>query len=192
MTMLSPLGRVPRRGPGRPGRRAWPAYSVLTVLVVLAVIVWWNVFTGTDNATGTTAAIKCRPKVTDELGGLEPSAISVRVYNSTDRTGLAGQSSDELSQRGFDVAETANDPTNREVAGVGEIRFGQKGAQRAVYLSFEMPGAVLVRDTRSDDTVDIVLGPDFQGFADPAQASSAIKEAANGGEVDSDQSTCEL
>lgn len=181
MTMLSPLGRVPRRRPPRrprPGRRPQPAVITISLLLVIAIVVWWRVF---HPSRDTPAGSACAPRPSPGLSKMSTHQVKVRVYNSTDRAGLAGGVSTELRKRGFSIDTTGNDPIRdeRKVTGVGEIRYGSLGAQQAVLLSFQFPGISLVKDTRKDAVVDLALGPKFSkvATADQVKQAAAVAEA---------------
>lgn len=185
MTMLSPLGRVPKRRPPkrRSRRRIQPAYVVLAVLVLIAIVVWWRVFHPGNK--GSSSA--CAPRPTPGLSKMDPHKVRVRVYNSTDKAGLAKNASDALRKRGFTIETASNDPIRdqRHVNGEGEIRYGELGTQQAVFLSFQFPGIKLVKDPRTDAIVDVALGPKFTALATPDQVkqAAAVAEAnakANG------------
>jgi LytR cell envelope-related transcriptional attenuator len=177
MTMLSPLGRVPkRRPPKRRGRRrVQPAYVALAVLVLIAIVVWWRVFHPGDRGS----AAGCAPRPKAGLSTMDPHEVRVRVYNSTDRSGLAKSASDALRKRGFRIETTSNDPirAERNVEGEGEIRYGELGAQQALFLSFQFPGVQMVEDPRTDAIVDIALGPKFTKLATPEQVKQAAAAA---------------
>ena len=85
----------------------------------------------------------------------------------------------DLQGRGFVVDEIANDPTDREVTGVGEVRHGPRGNDAARYLTVFLPGASDFLDTRATAQVDLVLGPDFQTLATPEQVAAALQPAAS-------------
>lgn len=93
---------------------------------------------------------------------LRPADVSVNVYNATRRTGLAGATSEELAKRGFKIKKVANDPLKKTVTKPAEIRYGAAGKQSAALLATHVPGAVLVKDQRKDDSVDLVIGNAFK------------------------------
>lgn len=95
---------------------------------------------------------------------LQPKSIPVNVYNATNRDGLAGRVSKELTKRGFSVKTVANDPKKAKVAGVGEIRYGTKGAKGAKLVGSHFADAKTVTDQRKYATVDVVLGPKFRSL----------------------------
>ena len=161
----------------RSGRRPVPPLIFLLVLALVALGVWWNVLQqeqerSTDEAAASTSAAAAPPS-------LDPSTLSVRVFNATDRAGLAQEVAAELQARGFVVDEIANDPTDREVTGPGEIRHGPRGSDAAAYLSLFLPGAGTYLDTRATAQVDLVLGPEFQGLASAEQVATTLTAVAS-------------
>ena len=98
------------------------------------------------------------PCIPDETLPPAPETISLRVYNATDRVGLAGQAAAELTARGFVILETANYPV--EIATGAWIAFGEAGIASAYALAAHIESGVpaLVLDTRSDASVDLILG----------------------------------
>jgi hypothetical protein len=171
MTMLSPLGKVPKRSPDtrRRGRRAWPMVIFILVFAIAATVVWWRVISS-DSQQG-----KHPSCAASSSSALSTHDVQVRVYNATSRSGLAAGVSKDLRSRGLDVIATANDPTNRKVTGVAEIRYGTAGSAEAKVVLAAIPGGTLVRDRRTDATVDIALGPRFQAVAPAAAINAAVK-----------------
>ena len=104
--------------------------------------------------------------------GLRPNDVSLNVYNATNRKGLAAATAKVARERGFQVKAVANDPKDATVKQVAQIRFGPEGAASAKVVQVRVPKAVLVNDKRKDDTVDLVLGAAWKGFApEPAVAT---------------------
>jgi len=173
MTVLSPMGRVPRRRPvparGYQRRRVGPWLAFLGVLVLVAIVVWWQVL-GSGHKTDASA---CGPRVSDAMISLTARDVQVRVYNATDKSGLAKTVADGLKRRGFVILTATNDPLGRPVPGVGEIRYGESGAQQALYVSFRLPGSKLVPDSRTDAVVDVAVGAGYEKLATETQASEA-------------------
>jgi LytR cell envelope-related transcriptional attenuator len=164
----------------RSGRRPIPPLIFLLVLALAAAGVWWNVLQQdkeqkADQAEACASAQEAPPS-------LDPTTLSVRVLNATDRGGLAQQVAGELQRRGFTVAEIANDDTDREVTGPGEIRHGPRGSDVARYVALLLPGAGFYPDTRATAQVDLVLGPDFEwpaSLATPEQVAAALSTATS-------------
>ena len=122
------------------------------------------------------------PCVPDDTLPPAPETITVRVYNATDRVGLAGQAAAELTARGFVILETANYPV--EIPTGAWISFGEAGIAAAYELAAHIePGVpALVLDTRPDATLDLVLGdtwttllPATEVLLDPAMPMIALE-----------------
>ena len=77
---------------------------------------------------------------------LTPRAVTVNVYNATERGGLAASVAKSLRTEGFKVAKVANDPLGKLLAGVGEVRRGPTGTAGAALAATRLSGAKLVRD----------------------------------------------
>lgn len=152
-------------------RRPIPPLIFIVVLAVAALAVWFKVLQ-TDQARPSSDADPCPTPPT--VTALDPATIRLRVLNATPTAGLAAQVTAEFVGRGFPVTETSNDRSGREVVGVGELRHGLRGAEQAAFVALFVPGITLVRDTRSDDLVDIALGPDYTGLAAPEAVAIAI------------------
>ncbi|RBY91182.1 LytR C-terminal domain-containing protein [Blastococcus sp. TF02A-30] len=158
----------------RSGRRPLPPLIFLLVLAVAALGVWWNVFRQDaeqrEQQERACASAEAAPPA------LDPATVSVRVFNASETGGLAQQVADELGNRGFTVAEVANDSSGREVTGVGEVRHGPAGDEVARFLAVYMPGAESWEDTRATQQVDLVLGPEFT-FPDSLATPEAVEAA---------------
>ena len=102
---------------------------------------------------------------------LSPRAVTINVYNATNRDGLAASVAKSLRGQGFKVHKIANDPLGKQIAGVGEVRHGQLGGASAKLTALRLPGARAVLDERTDDTVDLVLGNSFSALRTPAKAA---------------------
>jgi hypothetical protein len=171
-------GRPPVRA--RSGRRPLPPLIFLLVLALAAAGVWWNVLRqhaaqSADKADACATAQQAPPS-------LDPTTLSVRVLNATDRGGLAQQVAAELQGRGFTVAEIGNDDTDREVTGPGEVRHGPRGADAAAFVALLLPGAGDYPDTRATTQVDLVLGPEFvwpDSLATPEEVGAALATATS-------------
>lgn len=94
------------------------------------------------------------------------SSIAVSVFNSTDRAGLAATAGAELTARGFVVEETGN--SNRTVTGTALIIFGTPGIAAAYTLAAHVDSPLLMLDGRSDATVDLIVGEQYEALLDAA------------------------
>jgi len=166
------VGTAPAR---RNLRRPIPALIFLLVLALFAVGVWWKVLQR-DEERRAAAPDPCIPGTAAPFS-VDPATVQIRVYNASDVEGLAAQVRTELLGRGMQVTEVANDPTDRDVQGVGEVRFGDLGRSQAMFVAANFPGLLSVPDTRSNAVVDIVLGPGFAGMVPPEQVPAALSSA---------------
>jgi hypothetical protein len=158
-------------------RRPLPALAFLLALSLLTALVWWRVIHRSDSANAAlpTCTTSASPTVT-----VVPASASVlvNVLNSTDTNGLAGKVTGLLAADGFKTGTPGNDSGPRSpVTGVAEIRFGPTGAAAAKLLSFYVPGAVLVPDTRADASVDLAIGAKYTAVASPTDVAKSLAAA---------------
>ena len=161
----------------RKDRRPVLPLVFLLVLALAALGVWWKVLSDESSRTQADEAACATAEAAPP--SLDPSTLSVRVFNATDRAGLAQEVAAQLQARGFVVEELANDPTDREVTGSGEVRHGPRGNDAARYLALFLPGAGDFLDTRATAQVDLVVGPDFTGLAPPEQVAATLSPIAS-------------
>jgi len=95
---------------------------------------------------------------------LEPADVSLNVYNSTSRRGLAAAVAKTATERGFKVKTVGNDPLKATIAQTAQIRFGSEGAASAELVQSHVPQSVLVDDKRKGDTIDLVVGQGWKSF----------------------------
>jgi hypothetical protein len=103
-----------------------------------------------------------------------PSKVRVNVYNATATAGLAGKTAKELGARDFKVVKVANDPRDKKIAGVAQIRYGTKGEAAAQVLLFQVPDAELVNDGRKGRSVDLAMGDAFTELAPVDEVAAAM------------------
>lgn len=107
-----------------------------------------------------------------------PSSVTVNVYNTTFRAGLAGQVSGDLTARGFKPGKNGNDPLKAFLPDdTALIRYGERGEPAARRVALQFKGARLVQDGRTDTTIDVVLGNKFTDLVPQAQATPAPEPA---------------
>jgi hypothetical protein len=177
MTMLTPLGAggAPYRR-----RRRWP--RVLAVLLVLGLVAaaaggawwWYRDRQAVEQLPAPVASRSCTtptPRVPAKLP--EPSRVTVTVANGTDRAGLARDTADDLTARGFVVSDFGN--TERPIdEGVALVRYRDKDLAAAVVVASYVPGAQLRPVPRvPGGDVALWLGPDFDGVVSTAEADPA-------------------
>ncbi|GAB3962203.1 hypothetical protein GCM10029978_017080 [Actinoallomurus acanthiterrae] len=118
---------------------------------------------------------------------LQPSQVKVRVLNGTTTPGLAARAGDQLTQRGYQVgkvgtfAGTKPDKT--------EVLYGAGADQQAAALAQVVPDAKPVAgQTTPAGTVDLVLGPDWQGLK--SGQSTNIPASSSAGAVNAAEDPC--
>lgn len=149
------------------------ALITLGVLVLGLFFAFWyglSYYQADENARAARpAAPTCSPY---QQPGLTPAEVTVNVYNATARSGLAGSTSKLVSDRGFVLGKVANDPTDRPVPKVLELRYGPQGGPAARLVLASMPqGTTSVRDAREDTTVDVVVGTGFRALRPEGKAT---------------------
>jgi LytR cell envelope-related transcriptional attenuator len=174
MSMLTPLGRgLPRAPKRRHGNRR------LAVLVVIAFLLgagaggWW--WLNRDSDTVRTTSRPVCPSVAPTPTPVPATAVTLNVYNGTDRRGLASSVAAELKKRGFKFGKVANDPLKRKVTGLAEVRSSTAGNAAARTVIGHVGTVVPVPDQRKDASVDLVLGAAFKTLRTPAEAAAAQK-----------------
>ena len=164
----------------RSGRRPLPPIIFLLVLAIAALGVWWNVFR-TDSQHEAAQKAACST-ASAAAPSLDPTTVHLRVRNATETQGQASKVAQALQALGFVVDQTDNDDSGRKVKGVGEIRFGPRGADTARFVGLYVPKATLYQDTRATAVVDVVIGPDFQvpdSVANPGDAAAALSAGSS-------------
>ena len=71
------------------------------------------------------------------------------------------------------MRQVGNAVGKRQVASVGEIRYGPKGKPSAQLLAYYFPGASLIPDGRSKRVVDVLLGDQFKTVLDDATVAAS-------------------
>lgn len=167
------------RSPSRRSlRRPIPPLIFLLVLALIALAVWWKVLGRAEEQQAANPLPSCSTASTAPPS-VDPATVEIRVYNASNVEGLAGQVGNELQGRGLRVSYVANDPTDRDVQGVGEVRFGELGRTQALYVAANFPGLVTVVDDRPGPVVDVALGPGYAGLVPAEQVPAAYAIAVS-------------
>lgn len=176
MSMFTPAGVGGRKQVRRRGRSRHTGRTVLIVLILVTAGAagaawWWN-----NHNTSMVAATQ-RPSCPPTQSA--PTVVAARdvhlnVYNATKRRGLASDVAQQLRKRGFRVGKVENDPANRTVTGIAEVRSSTSGAAAARTVAAQVATYVAVPDQRKDASVDLVLGAAFRTLRTPAAATAAM------------------
>ncbi len=188
--MSSPLGNTLRSAPRRPQRR--PLWLTILLLVVAMAVLFGLGFgiatlirgtstvpeaTSSETAEGATTPLPCETTLVTPAAELpSPERVTVNVFNSTNKVGLAAETARALSERGFKINKVSNDPTGTTIRGIGEIRHGPNGEKQAELLTFYFPGATLIDDGRKGKRVDISIGRGYKEMPGVGQVAAALAE----------------
>lgn len=196
------LGRTPpsdggARVPPYRRRRRTPWVLVVSLLAVAAVVTWTVVLL---DAGGPSAAAACPAPTGGALPGqvvdfatldavapVAPANARMRVLNGGGQRGQANLVAAQLTDLGFtEAGPPDNDPVypNGDMECVGQLRFGPAGQGTARTLSLVLPCTELVRDDRTDDTVDIAVGTGFRDVNPPRAVRNALDQIGQGGGSD--------
>ena len=175
----NPIRRQPTQRP------PWLMVVLIAVAVVVAIGIIFAIVSvvrgGSSDDPAVSAAVEPSPCVTTMITPADslpaPSKVRVNVYNATGTAGLAGKTAKELGSRDFKVVKVANDPRDRKIAGVAQIRYGTKGVPSAQVLLFQAPGAELVNDGRKGRSVDLAMGEAFAGLAPVEEVAAQMAVA---------------
>jgi hypothetical protein len=187
---------IRRRKPARP---PWLIALLVAVAVLVVVGIGYGVVSlvrgPSDSEPATDAAATPSACATTFVTAGEalpqPAKVTLNVYNATEKSGLASRTATEFESRGFRIGDVGNDPVDKPITGVAQIRYGPKGAARAELVLLYVPGAELVQLDRKGRKVDVAVGDAFTGIApeqevnallaSPSPVASGLGCAASGG-----------
>jgi hypothetical protein len=174
------------------GRRNYrPGILALVALIALSALAWGFVLTR-PVAVEEAAACNAPPSPTDpaapKLGqrvtgaalvDVAPAKLAetkIRVLNASGQGGQAGEVAGSLRDLGFAAPTAANDPiyAGTRLSCQGQIRFGQAGRPSAATAWLVAPCVELYQDDRPDDSVDLVIGTDFNSLASSDDIGAAL------------------
>ena len=171
------MSYVVESGASKDARRARRRRALITLGVVALMLffAFWYAYSyyrdsGTPVATPTTNCTRTTAPT--------PAQVTVNVYNATDRNGLAAKTATQVRARGFKVATVSNDPLGRTIKGTAEVRYGQAGKSSSVLVLALVKGAKGHPDSRTDSSVDLVLGNGFKSLAPAPKTKPVAKPTA--------------
>lgn len=155
----------------------------LVVVLIISLIGAFGSFSSSKKKTTTTAtnfgvATACAVK---DSVTMNPSEITVRVLNGTNKTGLATAVGEELHNRGFNL-QGVGDFDSSSVLERTEIRFGKNSITQAYTLATNFNDAILRMDNREDNLIDVIVGSSFDDLIDTKKvpkAGSKIESLTN-------------
>lgn len=151
--------------------------GAMVLSLLLALLFWLGIvpfpfepeISGSE-ADGTELVTPCIPANTQAV---DMATITVKVYNSTSRTGLASSVGQEFAAMGVAVTDTTN-WSQQGMKGSARIIAGQSGIPAAYTIAAHIPGAVVQYDPDvSDEVISVVLAADFERVLSIDEVSKA-------------------
>lgn len=96
--------------------------------------------------------------------------VTVNVFNGAGAEGLAGSTAEQLTALGFATGTVANWPEDSNVPAL--IVAGPAGLAHAYTLALAVPDALVTADSRTDTSVDLVLGVNAPALVTPEVAAT--------------------
>lgn len=163
-------------------RRPLPALVFIGALSLFTALVWFRVLHRNDD-TAQSATPQCptsssAPSTSPPSVLPVPRKISVLVLNSTNRDGIAGDTSKALRKFGFKVGKATDDSSTYGghglIKGVAEIRYAADALPNAALLRLYFPHARLKATDASNNDVLVALGAQFKKVATKAQVQHEL------------------
>lgn len=140
--------------------------AVLAVLLLVGTLVWTGLLPFPFNKEFSRPSAEDSAPIPCPVEGMGPAAldtITVRVYNSSATSGLAGEVGSSLATLGVVVSETSN-WGGEALPESARIYAGTEGVTSAYTLRAYFPGSTIHFDaTNNSEVVDVVLG---EGWVD--------------------------
>ena len=150
---------------------AWrTALLLLLMLGVLSCAGWVGVQQLTSPLTVTTTPCDS----TTVVGSLESTMVTVTVYNTGSRRGLATGLMTQLKGKGFNVIGARN---SDQIIVSTTIVGGAAYAPEVLLVAGFFPDSVTESDGRVDHTVDVFVNDDFTEFDEQASTSIDVASA---------------
>ena len=147
------------------------ALITLGIVALMLFFAFWYAYSYYQASDERLAA--ARPTCIPTAKPLVPADVTVNVYNATERAGLAAATATDVRKRGFRVSTVANDPLQRKVAVTAEVRFGPSGGPASTLVLGLVKGSKAVKDSRTDSSVDLVLGEKYAKLTAAPKPTSA-------------------
>ncbi len=142
------------------------------MVILLGVLVggaWW----GWNSLINSSAEPTC---VDQKLPNnrLVPKQVVVNVYNGGAKAGTAAAVAEVLKKRGFHVAKIANEPKGDKID-VVSVRGTADNSPELLLVTGQLnQKALTVGDSRTDHTVDLILGRGYSSLRAKGVASVAV------------------
>lgn len=104
---------------------------------------------------------------------LPPGEVTVQVLNGTTRSGLAGDVSGQLAERGYEIDDIGN---TGQASGPATIVHGPEGFLAAESVRAQLSEAELRMDQREGTGVDLLLGTGYDDLEEESAAAEALEQ----------------
>lgn len=105
---------------------------------------------------------------------LPPGEVTVTVLNGTTRSGLAGDVTEQLSERGYQVGDPGN---TRKATGPATVVYGPDGYLSAQAVRVQIQGAQLRLNEKMEGTaVNLLIGDGFTALEEESAAAAALEK----------------
>ncbi|SDT78055.1 LytR C-terminal domain-containing protein [Actinoplanes derwentensis] len=152
--------------------RALVVVGVLAVAAIVFVVV--TLVRDSQRGLSNGGACPAGAPLADIRLPTDPVDVVVKVYNGTNRAGLAEQVTTEFQNRRFSVKNPGKSKTKFD--GVAEIRFGPETAGDAQLLRayFLAQSKMVYNAKRTGGVIDIVIGNQFQALATTTEVNQSL------------------
>lgn len=151
------------------------ALKTPVTLIVLALFVAWAARWGYAEASKPIPSAAPSPCVVEEVGEQLPTEkVYVRVFNGTERSGLAKRFAAILRADGFNVVKTTNttEPIWKDSVVVG---FSEDSPE-VVLVRQAFDGISFKSDGRVDHTVDVIIGSKQTAMVDKPKFNAPLED----------------
>jgi len=150
---------------------AWRTGLFLLVLLSVCAAAGW---TGIQQLISPLSPTTVPCEATTVMGSLDSSVVTVNVYNTGGKRGLAATLSTQLKGKGFNIDKVAN--STQVIAGT-LIIGGAADAPEVQLVANFFPDSQTESDGRTDHTVDVLVNDDFGTFDDQAPTEIPVGSA---------------
>lgn len=158
--------------------------TVCAVLLLFALLIWSGVIPSPMKKGFSKApdpyAIVTPCLIEGKNTPVDLSTLKVNYYNSTTRTGIAGEAAQAFTALGVPEGKTANWPSSRQIEDAALIQTNKANIAGAYTLARYIPGAIVQYDTDlTGDTINLILGDKWAGITDPESidATAQLEDA---------------
>ena len=157
------------------GRHITTAVTLLVLVGILAAGLWFGSraflapLPSDDDAAD--AEPTCSPRSVRKGQRLATRQVQVSVFNAGTRAGLAGETLDSLTRRGFKKGEAGNAPPTSKVK-VAQVWTTERRdyTARLVARQFARPAKIRVVGRDLGPGIDVVVGDGFKKLGKPVPA----------------------